>query len=47
MLEIGKAEVVRNFEGNGKRKVAFLGLGPMFSVAEAAAEELGEDLIVR
>ena len=43
MLEIGKAEVVRNFEGNGKRKVAFLGLGPMFSVAEAAAEELGED----
>ena len=43
MLEIGQAEVVRNFEGNGKRKVAFLGLGPMFSVAEAAAEELGED----
>ena len=43
MLEIGKAEVVRNFDGNGKRKVAFLGLGPMFSVAEAAAEELGED----
>ena len=43
VLEIGKAEVVRNFEGNGKRKVAFLGLGPMFSVAEAAAEELGED----
>ena len=43
MLEIGKAEVVRNFEGNGKRKVAFLGLGPMFSVAEAAAKELGED----
>ena len=37
----------RNFEGNGKRKVAFLGLGPMFSVAEAAAEELGETLIVR
>ena len=43
MLEIGKAEVVRNFEGNGKRKVAFLGLGPMFSVAEAASKELGED----
>lgn len=43
MLEIGKAEVVRNFEGNGKRKVAFLGLGPMFSVAEAAAKELSED----
>ena len=43
MLEIGKAEVVRNFDGNGKRKVAFLGLGPMFSVAEAAAEELGEE----
>ena len=27
MLEIGKAEVVRNFEGNGKRKVAFWGWG--------------------
>lgn len=43
MLEIGKADVVRNFEGNGKPKVAMLGLGPMFTVAEAAAAELAED----
>tara|TARA_B100001029_G_scaffold179596_1_gene189795 strand:- start:316 stop:2298 length:1983 start_codon:yes stop_codon:yes gene_type:complete len=43
MLEIGQAEVVRNFADNGKRKVVFFGLGPMFSVAEAAANELGED----
>ena len=43
MLEIGKAEVVKNFSGNGKRKVAFFGLGPMFSVAQEAADELGED----
>jgi 1-deoxy-D-xylulose-5-phosphate synthase len=43
MLEIGQAEVVKNFADNGKRKVVFFGLGPMFSVAEAAANELGED----
>ena len=43
MLEIGKADVVRNFEGSGKPKVAMLGLGPMFTVAEAAATELAED----
>ena len=43
MLEIGNAEVVKNFSDNGKRKVAFFGLGPMFSVAKAAADELGED----
>ena len=42
MLEIGQAEVVKNFADNGKRKVVFFGLGPMFSVAEAAANELGE-----
>ena len=43
MLEIGEAEVVKNFADNGKRKVAFFGLGPMFSVAQEAANELGED----
>jgi len=43
MLEIGDAEVVKNFSDNGKRKVAFFGLGPMFSVAKTAADELGED----
>ena len=43
MLEIGKAEVVQNFKDNGKRKIAFFGLGPMFTMAQKAAEELGED----
>ena len=43
MLEIGKAEVVKNFAGDGKRKVAFFGLGPMFTMAEEAAKKLGED----
>ncbi len=45
MLEIGKAEVVQNFPGNekAKRKVAFFGLGPMFSIAEKAAELLGDE----
>jgi 1-deoxy-D-xylulose-5-phosphate synthase len=43
ILEIGKAEVVQNFKGNGKRKIAFFGLGPMFTMAQKAAEELGED----
>ncbi|MBC8324517.1 MAG: 1-deoxy-D-xylulose-5-phosphate synthase [Verrucomicrobia subdivision 3 bacterium] len=43
MLEIGKAEVVQNFKDSGKRKIAFFGLGPMFTIAQKAAEELGED----
>jgi 1-deoxy-D-xylulose-5-phosphate synthase len=43
MLEIGKAEVVRNFDGNGRHKVAFFGLGSMFSLAEEAAKTLGKD----
>jgi len=43
VLEIGKAEVVENFSGNNKRKVAFFGLGPMFTVAREAVAELGEE----
>ena len=43
VLEIGEAEVVENFSGNNKRKVAFLGLGPMFTVAKEAASELAGD----
>ena len=43
ILEIGKAEVVENFKDTGKRKIAFFGLGPMFTMAQQAAEELGED----
>jgi 1-deoxy-D-xylulose-5-phosphate synthase len=41
VLEIGKAEVIRNF-GNqpGARKVALFGLGPMLRMAREAAEEL-------
>ena len=40
MLEIGKAEVARNFSANGGRKVALFGLGNMFPVARKAADEL-------
>ena len=43
ILEIGKAEVVENFKDTGKRKIAFFGLGPMFTMAQQAAEELGKD----
>ena len=40
LIEIGKAEVVKNFATNGGRKVAFFGLGNMLSVARVAAAEL-------
>lgn len=40
LLDIGKAEVVRNFAGKGGRKVALFGLGNMFPVAREAADEL-------
>lgn len=40
LLEIGKAEVVRNFSSTGKRKVALFGLGPMNTIAQKAAEKL-------
>jgi 1-deoxy-D-xylulose-5-phosphate synthase len=43
ILEIGKAEVMENFKDTGKRKIAFFGLGPMFTMAQQAAEELGKD----
>ena len=43
MLEIGQADVVQNFAGTGKRKVALFGLGPMFTVAEEAAGMLADD----
>ncbi|MSR43237.1 MAG: 1-deoxy-D-xylulose-5-phosphate synthase [Pedosphaera sp.] len=42
VLEIGKAEVVRHFGGNGKPKVAFFALGNMQSVAKGAIALLGE-----
>jgi len=40
VLDIGKAEVVRNFTQNHGRKVALFGLGHMFPVARKAADEL-------
>jgi 1-deoxy-D-xylulose-5-phosphate synthase len=43
LMEIGKAEVTRNFSGNGGPKVALFGLGNMHRVAEdAAAQLIGE-----
>jgi 1-deoxy-D-xylulose-5-phosphate synthase len=40
LLEIGKAEVTRNFSGQAGRKVALFGLGNMHGVAEEAAVQL-------
>jgi 1-deoxy-D-xylulose-5-phosphate synthase len=43
LLEIGKAEVMQNFSGDGKKKVAFFGLGPMNAIARRAAEQLAAE----
>ncbi len=43
LLEIGKAEVTRNFAGQAGRKVALFGLGNMHGVAEATAALLSAD----
>jgi 1-deoxy-D-xylulose-5-phosphate synthase len=40
LLEIGKAEVVRNFSQTGGRKVAVFGLGNMLALARKAVDEL-------
>ena len=40
LIEIGKAEVLRNFSRTGGRKVALFPLGNMNSLARAAAEQL-------
>jgi 1-deoxy-D-xylulose-5-phosphate synthase len=40
VLEIGKAEVVENFQSSGGRKIALFGLGPMMRMARATAEKL-------
>jgi 1-deoxy-D-xylulose-5-phosphate synthase len=40
LLEIGKAEVVRNFSRRDGRKVAFFALGNLLAVARAAATQL-------
>ena len=43
LLEIGKAEVIHNFEQNGGRKVALFGLGSLHSMARETAGQLAED----
>ncbi len=42
-IEIGKAEVLRNFAGNGGRRVALFALGNMQRLARQAAEKLTAD----
>src|SRR6266536_96966 len=43
LLEVGKAEVLRSFANNGKRKVALFGLGNLCSLAGKAAAQLTEE----
>jgi 1-deoxy-D-xylulose-5-phosphate synthase len=43
VLEIGQAEVVKNFANNGGRKIALFGLGNMLKFARQAAEELAKE----
>jgi 1-deoxy-D-xylulose-5-phosphate synthase len=43
LLEIGKAEVSKNFGQTGGRKVALFGLGNMHSLARKAAEQLAAE----
>ncbi len=40
LLDIGKAEVVKNFSNDGRRKVALFGLGNLNSMARRAAVQL-------
>lgn len=40
LLEIGRAEVIQNFSGKRKHKVALFGLGPMNTLARKAAAQL-------
>lgn len=42
LLEIGKAEVVRHFQNDGKPKVSLFGLGNLNSMAQETAEALTE-----
>ncbi|HEV2452871.1 MAG TPA: transketolase C-terminal domain-containing protein, partial [Verrucomicrobiae bacterium] len=43
LLEIGKAEIIQNFSNNGKKRVAFFGLGNMSSLARKAAQLASEN----
>ncbi len=41
LLEVGKAEVVRNFAATGRPKVAVFAIGPMQKMAQQIAEQFG------
>jgi len=43
LIEIGKAEVTRQFANNGGRKVALFGLGNLHSMAKKAADQLAAE----
>ena len=43
LLEIGKAEVIRNFDHNDRSKIAIFGLGNLNSMAREAADKLAEN----
>jgi 1-deoxy-D-xylulose-5-phosphate synthase len=43
LLEVGKAEVTRNFAQTGGRKIALFGLGQMHAVAKKAADQLAAE----
>ena len=43
LLEVGKAEVIRNFSNDGRRKVALFGLGNLNSMARNAATQLATE----
>ena len=43
LLEVGKAEVIRNFENNNRLKIAIFGLGNLNSMAREAADKLVEN----
>ena len=43
LLEVGKAEVIRNFSNNGRRRVALFGLGNLNSMARNTATQLATE----
>tara|TARA_Y100001934_G_scaffold282599_1_gene397086 strand:+ start:443 stop:2440 length:1998 start_codon:yes stop_codon:yes gene_type:complete len=43
MIEVGKAEVIQNFQRDGRKRVAFFALGNMQSLAKECIAVLGEE----
>ncbi|MBI5802886.1 MAG: 1-deoxy-D-xylulose-5-phosphate synthase [Verrucomicrobia bacterium] len=43
LLEVGKAEITRQFENSGGKKVALFGLGQMHGIAKKAADQLAAE----